>query len=90
MAEDFFGFMKSELLYAEKFESANAFMKAWDEYIEYYDNYRIKSRLKGKSTALYRALSLIASCLTLLIFWGLFTDGAAFLFSGTDPCFQNR
>lgn len=35
MAENFFGIMKSELLYAEKFESPKAFMKALDEYIDY-------------------------------------------------------
>ena len=54
MAENFFGIMKSELLYAEKFESAEAFMKALDEYIDYYNNKRIKSRLNGKSPVQYR------------------------------------
>ena len=58
MAENFFGIMKSELLYAETFESAEAFMKALDEYIDYYNNKRIKSRLKGKSPVQYRTLSL--------------------------------
>ena len=58
MAENFFGIMKSELLYAEKFESAEAFMKALDEYIDYYNNKRIKSRLKGKSPVQYRTLSI--------------------------------
>lgn len=58
IAENFFGIMKSELLYAEKFETPEAFMKALDEYIEYYNNKRIKSRLKGKSPVQYRTLSL--------------------------------
>ena len=58
MAENFFGIMKSELLYAENFESPEAFMKALDEYIDYYNNKRIKSRLKGKSPVQYRTLSL--------------------------------
>ena len=58
MAENFFGIMKSELLYVEKFESPQAFIKALDEYIEYYNNKRIKSRLKGKSTVQYRTLSM--------------------------------
>ncbi len=57
IAENFFGIMKSELLYAEKFETPEAFMKALEEYIEYYNNTRIKSRLKGKSPVLYRTLS---------------------------------
>lgn len=58
MAENFFGIMKSELLYAEEFESPEAFMKALDEYIEYYNYKRIKSRLKGKSPVQYRTLSI--------------------------------
>jgi len=45
MAENFFGIMKSELLYAEKFESAEAFMKALDEYIDYYNNERLQRNL---------------------------------------------
>ena len=59
VAENFFGIMKSELLYAEKFESPEAFIKALEEYIEYYNNKRIKSRLKGKSPVQYRTLSQI-------------------------------
>ena len=59
MAENFFGIMKSELLYAEKFESAEDFMKALEEYIDYYNNKRIKSRLMGKSPVQYRTLSQI-------------------------------
>lgn len=58
MAENFFGIMKSELLYAEKFESAEAFIKALDNYIEYYNNKRIKVRLNGKSPVQYRTLSI--------------------------------
>ncbi len=58
MMENFFGIMKSELLYAEKFESAQAFIKALEEYIDYYNNKRIKSRLKGKSPVQYRTLSI--------------------------------
>ena len=57
MAENFFGIMKSELLYAEEVESAEAFIKALDEYIDYYNNKRIKSRLIGKSPVQYRTLS---------------------------------
>ena len=58
MTENFFGIMKSELLYAEKFDSPEDFIKALDEYIDYYNNKRIKSRLKGKSPAQYRTLSI--------------------------------
>ena len=59
MAENFFGIMKSELLYSQKFESPKAFIKALDEYILYYNNKRIKLRLKGKSPVQYRTLSQI-------------------------------
>ena len=57
MAENFFGIMKSELLYAENFESPETFIKALDEYIYYYNNKRIKLRLNGKSPVQYRTLS---------------------------------
>ena len=42
-------------IYALRFE---AFMTAFDEYIDYYNNKRIKSRLKGKSPVQYRTLSI--------------------------------
>ncbi|MFC2413975.1 MAG: IS3 family transposase, partial [Bacteroides sp.] len=45
------------ILYAEKFNSPEEFVKALEEYIVYYNNKRIKSRLKGKSPVQYRTLS---------------------------------
>lgn len=56
MAENFFGIMKSELLYAQNFETAKGFIEALDEYIDYYNNERIKMRLNGKSPVKYRTL----------------------------------
>lgn len=56
MAENFFGIMKSELLYAEKFENPEDFINALQDYIEYYNNKRIKNRLNGKSPVQYRVL----------------------------------
>ena len=56
MAENFFGIMKSELVYTEKFESVQDVIKPLEKYIDYYNNQRIKSRLKGKSPVQYRAL----------------------------------
>lgn len=56
MAENFFGIMKSELLYAEEFETPEDFIKSLEEYIDYYNNKRIKNRLNGKSPVQYRAL----------------------------------
>ena len=46
MMESFFGAMKSELLYLEKYDSMEQFKTALNEYIRYYNNDRIKLRLK--------------------------------------------
>lgn len=56
VAENFFGIMKTELLYARKFDNPKKFIKALEEYIEYYNNKRIKSRLNGMSPVEYRKL----------------------------------
>ena len=56
MMENFFGIMKSELLYNNKNSSADEFIKSLDDYIEYYNNKIIKMRLKGKSPVQYRTL----------------------------------
>ena len=55
--ENFFGIMKSELLYLQKFDSMDEFKLALKDYIDYYNNDRIKLRLKGKSPVKYRTLS---------------------------------
>lgn len=46
MMESFFGAMKSELLYLEKYDSMAQFKSALKDYIRYYNNDRIKLRLK--------------------------------------------
>jgi len=56
MIENFFGIMKTELLYAQKFETVEEFITSLEEYIDYYNNERIKNKLKGKSPVQYRAL----------------------------------
>ena len=58
--ENFFGLLKSELLYLKKFKSMDHFKSELIEYIEYYNNERIKSKLKGLSPVEYRTQSLIA------------------------------
>ena len=63
MMENFFRIMKSELLYAEKFESPEDFTKALEGYIDYYNNKRIKSRLKGKSPVQSASCKVITSIL---------------------------
>lgn len=55
MMENFFGLMKSELLYLQKWNTLADFETALDDYIEYYNNERIKLRLGGMSPAQYRA-----------------------------------
>ena len=44
--ESFFGLLKSELLYLQKFSSIDHFRKELEEYIDYYNNKRIKKILK--------------------------------------------
>ena len=56
MMENFFGLMKSELLYLQDWESVDEFKQELKEYIRYYNNDRIKLRLKGKSPVQYRTL----------------------------------
>ena len=55
MMENFFGLMKNELLYVNHFESVEEFERELKKYIWWYNNKRIKLRLKGMSPALYRA-----------------------------------
>lgn len=58
LAENFFGLLKSELLYLQQFNSVEHFKKELIEYIEYYNNKRIKGKLKGMSPVNYRIHSL--------------------------------
>ena len=56
--ENFFGLLKLELFYFEKFESIEDFREKLDEYIDYYNNRRIKVKLKGLSPIEYQTKSL--------------------------------
>ncbi|MEN9908873.1 MAG: hypothetical protein RLZZ540_2022 [Bacteroidota bacterium] len=53
--ENFFGTLKSELFYLKKYSSINQLKKEIIEYINYYNNDRIKLNLKGMSPIQYRA-----------------------------------
>jgi transposase InsO family protein len=55
--ENFFGIVKTELLYLQNFESAAQFKIALTEYIDYYNNKRIKINLNGMSPVNYRTHS---------------------------------
>jgi transposase InsO family protein len=59
--ENFFGHLKSELLYLQEFDSVDHFKKELIEYIDYYNNRRIKARLKGLPPALHRQQALLAT-----------------------------
>ena len=56
MMDNFFGIMKSELLYLQEFKDIDHFKHELKKYIHYYNNDRIKLRLKGKSPVQYRTL----------------------------------
>jgi transposase InsO family protein len=55
--ENFFGLLKSELLYLHDFNSFDDFVRELEEYIYYYNHNRIKCKLKGLSPVQYRIQS---------------------------------
>lgn len=55
MAENFFGLLKTEFYYMNKFSSVEGFKKALVEYIAYYNTERIKIGLNGLSPIEFRA-----------------------------------
>lgn len=52
--ENFFGILKSEMFHQQKFTSISKLRQAIKDYIEYYNNDRIKSKLNGLSPVKYR------------------------------------
>ena len=59
--ENFFGLLKSELLYLQQFDSMEHFGSELIEYLDYYNNKRIKAKLKGLPPALHRQQALSAA-----------------------------
>jgi len=55
--ENFFGHLKSELLYLQTFDSVEHFKCELVDYIAYYNNERIKCKLKGLSPVQFRKQS---------------------------------
>ncbi|WP_229245209.1 IS3 family transposase [Dyadobacter aurulentus] len=53
--ENFFGTIKSELFYLNKYQSTDQLKEDIKEYIDYYNNDRIRLNLNGMSPAQYRA-----------------------------------
>ena len=56
LMENFFGLLKTEMFYDQEqsYKDTDELIKAIDEYINYYNNERIKSRLKGLTPIEYR------------------------------------
>ena len=58
--ESFFGTLKSEMYYRQRFTSTEELQAAIDEYIHYYNHDRIKMKLGGLSPVAYRAQAAVA------------------------------
>lgn len=56
--ESFFGTLKAEYFYLNRFDSIEQLQKGIDDYIHYYNHERIKLKLKGLSPVQYRAQAL--------------------------------
>lgn len=59
--ENFFGLLKSEFFDNRTFQSDYEFQKELIEYLDYYNNERIKVKLKGLSPVAYRTQSLCST-----------------------------
>jgi len=59
--ENFFGLLKSELLYLQEFESMEQLKQELVDYLDYYNNRRIKTKLKGLPPAIHRQQALSAA-----------------------------
>jgi len=60
VAENFFGHLKSEMFYGNRFDTIEDFTTALEEYICWYNTERISTKLKGLSPVQYRAQALAA------------------------------
>ena len=59
--ENFFGLLKSELLYLQESQSMQHFKQKLIEYPDYYNNRRIKAKQKGLPPAIHRQQALSAA-----------------------------
>ena len=59
IVENFFGLLKSELLYLHKFSSMEDFKNKLIDYMKFYNEKRIKLKLKGMSPVKYRTYTLL-------------------------------
>ena len=61
VTENFFGLLKSELLYLRELHSIEHFEWKLIEYLDYYNSRRIKAKLKGLPSAIHRQQALSAA-----------------------------
>ena len=63
LMESFFGIMKSEMFYGQEnnYKDITELKAAIEKYIDYYNNKRIKIKLKGLTPASYRNQSLLVN-----------------------------
>lgn len=59
--ENFFGLLKTEFFYNQSFSSVEMFLKELAKYIDYYNNKRIKVKLKGLSPVQFRTQSFVST-----------------------------
>ena len=58
VVENYLDLLKSELPYLQKFESSEHFKQELVDYLDYYNNRRIKAKLKGLPSAIHRQQAL--------------------------------
>lgn len=56
--DNFFGLLKSEWLYLQEFDSMDHSKQEWIDYLDYYNNHRIMTKLKGLPPDLRRRQAL--------------------------------
>jgi transposase InsO family protein len=59
--ENFFGLLKSELLYLQEFDSMEHFKRELIDYLDYYNNHRCKTKLKDLPPAIHRQQVLLTA-----------------------------
>ena len=59
--ETFFGLLKRELLYLQELQSMEHFKQELLNYLDYYNNRRIKAKLKGLPPAIHRRQALLVA-----------------------------
>jgi transposase InsO family protein len=59
--ENFFGLLKTELLYLQEFDSVEHFKAESEDYLDYYNNRRIRLKLNGLIPAMHRYQAILAA-----------------------------